>query len=82
MSWPAFRFDPTAAGAAPLETSAIDTSGTAGVTGSAGTLSVVPGAAILSFQVAPSPTSVTAGVDFTTSPTIRSQDQFNNLRSR
>ena len=72
---------PTAAGAAPLETSAIDTSGTAGVTGSAGTLSVVPGAAILSFQVAPSPTSVTAGVDFTTSPTIRSRDQYNNLRA-
>jgi len=72
---------PTAAGGTPLETSLIDTSGTAGVTGTAGTLSVVPGAAILTFQVAPSPTSVVAHANFATSPTIRSKDQFNNLRT-
>ena len=49
--------------------------------GAAGTLTEVPGVAILSFQVPPSPTTVAAGVNFTTSPTIRSQDRFGNLRT-
>jgi len=57
----------------------IDSTGLA--VGAAGTLSEVAGAAILTFGVAPSPTTVTAGVNFATSPTIHSQDRFGNLRN-
>ena len=59
----------------------ITNTGTTGPGGNWGTLTQVPGAAILTFQVAPSPTTLTAGVDFTTSPTVRSQDLYGNLRT-
>jgi hypothetical protein len=60
-------------------TGSIDSTGLA--TGSGGALSEVPGAAILAFSVAPSPTTVTAGSNFTTSPTIHSEDRFHNPRT-
>ena len=69
---------PTAVGAAPLETSAINASGI--VNGNAGTLTVVAGAAVLDFTNA-TIGNVAAGVDFSPQPTVRSEDQYSNLRA-
>ncbi len=71
---------PTAAGAAPLETSAINTSGTAGATGTAGTLTVVPGAAILQFTQG-TIGNAAAGVDLSPQPVIHSEDMYSNARA-
>ena len=73
---------PTAAGAAPLEASAIVTSGTAGVSdpGAPTNLSVVPGAAILSYQAPLPSTSAVAGTALTDQPIVLSKDQFDNVR--
>ena len=68
---------PTALGAAPLETSGIAAGGI--VTGAAGTLTVVPGAASLTFTNANLGT-VAAGADFSPQPTVHSEDIFSNVR--
>ena len=68
----------TSVGAAPLETSAINASGI--VSGSAGTLTVVAGAAILDFTNG-TIGNVAAGVDLSPQPTVRSEDQYSNLRA-
>ncbi len=55
--------------------------GTAGVSdATAGSLTEVPGAPVLSYQTAPS-TSGTAGTALATQPVVLSQDQFGNVRS-
>jgi trimeric autotransporter adhesin len=69
---------PTAAGAAPLETSGITASGLA--SGGAGTLTVVPGTAILDFTNA-TIGDQPAGVDFDVQPTVHSEDQYGNDRT-
>ena len=61
----------------PLVTGSITASGLA--TGAAGALSMVPGAAKLSYQTAPS-TSATAGTPLDQQPIVLSQDQFGNVR--
>jgi hypothetical protein len=68
---------PTAAGAAPLETSGITASGAA--SGNAGTLTVVPGTAILDFTNATIGDQA-AGVDFDVQPSVHSEDQYGNVR--
>ena len=71
---------PTAAGATPLESSSIDTSGTALVTGTAGTLTVVPGAAILQFTQG-TIGNAAAGADLSPQPVVHSEDMFSNART-
>jgi len=68
---------PTAAGAAPLETSGITASGL--VSGAAGTLTVVPGAAILQFTQG-TIGNAGAGADLSPQPTIHSEDMYSNAR--
>ena len=68
---------PTAAGAAPLETSGITASGLA--SGGAGTLTVVPGAAILQFTQG-TIGNAAAGVNLSPQPEIRSEDMYSNVR--
>ena len=68
---------PTAAGATPLETSGITASGL--VSGSAGTLTVVPGAGILQFTQG-TIGSASAGVNLSPQPTVHSEDQYSNVR--
>jgi hypothetical protein len=70
---------PTAAGAAPLETSGITASGTAGATGSAGTLTVVPGAAILQFTQG-TIGNAASGADLSPQPVVHSEDMYSNAR--
>lgn len=70
---------PTAAGAAPLESSPIDASGTAGASGNAGTLTVVPGAGILQFTQG-TIGNAAAGVDLAPQPTVHDEDQYSNPR--
>lgn len=68
---------PTAAGAAPLETSTITASGL--VTGSAGTLTVVPGAPILTFTQGNIGDAVSQA-NLSPQPAVHSEDKFSNPR--
>jgi hypothetical protein len=71
---------PTAAGAVPLETSGITASGTAGATGAAGTLTVVPGTAILDFTQG-TIGDAAAGANLSPQPSVHSEDQYSNARA-
>lgn len=70
---------PTAAGAAPLETSGITASGTAGATGTAGTLTVVPGQANLEFTQG-TIGNAAAGANLAPQPVVHSEDMYSNPR--
>jgi hypothetical protein len=70
---------PAAAGASPLESSTITASGTAGATGTAGTLTVVPGAGILQFTQG-TIGNAAGGVDLSPQPVVHSEDQYSNVR--
>ncbi len=70
---------PTALGAAPLETSAIDASGIVAGAGAGGTLTVVPGAAILQFTQG-TIGNAAAGIDLSPQPLVHSEDMYSNAR--
>ena len=70
---------PKLAGATPLETTGIDASGIAGAAGGGGTLTTVPGAAVLQFTNS-TIGNAAAGADLVPQPTVHSADQFANLR--
>ena len=70
---------PTALGAAPLETSAIDASGIVAGAGAGGTLTVVPGAAILQFTQG-TIGNAAAGADLSPQPIVHSEDIYSNAR--
>lgn len=69
---------PTAAGAAPLESSGITGSGI--VAGAAGTLTVVPGAGTLQFTQG-TIGNAASGADLSPQPIVHSEDQYGNARS-
>jgi hypothetical protein len=71
---------PKLAGAAPLESSAIDAGGIVVGAGLGGTLTTVPGAALLSFTNAPI-ANAAAGVNLVPQPVVHSQDVFSNARA-
>ena len=70
---------PRLAGAAPLESSAIDAGGIVVGAGLGGTLTTVPGAALLSFTNLTIATAA-AGVNLAPQPRVHSQDVFSNAR--
>jgi hypothetical protein len=69
---------PTAAGAAPLETSTITASGI--VAGAAGSLTVVPGAGTLQFTQG-TIGNAAADVDLSPQPVVHTEDQYGNART-
>ncbi len=69
---------PTAVGAVPLETSAIQATGI--VAGPAGTLTVVAGAAILEFTQGPIG-NASAGANLSPQPVVHDEDQYSNPRA-